>query len=159
MSPPGESSNDSPIKSFILLERYNAVKLVKSVHGSLAALSKVIRGTQLLTKDVQNLAAALLTQEVKCQGSFCGEKLSISILSIRASSVYSVCLIKRSAELWAWILDLCCNNTEMAKQCSLPANAIICFYWYQTLQFLCLLLRVDYLLYLCLFLDATVMVE
>lgn len=61
---PGESSNDSPIKSFILLERYNAIKLVQSVHHSLAALSKVIRGTQLLTTDVQNLAAALLSQEV-----------------------------------------------------------------------------------------------
>lgn len=44
--------------------RYNAIKLVQSVHASLAALSKVIRGTQLLTNDVQNLAAALLMHEV-----------------------------------------------------------------------------------------------
>ena len=50
--------------TFVRLERYNAIKLVQSVHGSLAALSKVIRGTQLLTSDVQNLAAALLNQEV-----------------------------------------------------------------------------------------------
>lgn len=65
VSTPGESSNDSPIKSFILLERYNAIKLVQSVHQSLASLSKVIRGTQLLTNDVQSLAAALLNQEVR----------------------------------------------------------------------------------------------
>ena len=50
--------------SFILLERYNAVKLVHTVHGALAALSKVIRGTQLLTKDVMDLAQALMSQEV-----------------------------------------------------------------------------------------------
>ena len=65
VAPPAEKSgNESPIMSFILLERYNAIKLVQTVHGSLANLSKVIRGTQLLNKDVQNLAAALLNQEV-----------------------------------------------------------------------------------------------
>lgn len=65
VAPPAEkSANESPIISFILLERYNAIRLVQTVHQSLAALSKVIRGTQLLNKDVQNLAAALLNQEV-----------------------------------------------------------------------------------------------
>ena len=65
VAPPAEKSgNESPIISFILLERYNAIRLVQTVHQSLAALSKVIRGTQLLSKDVQNLAAALLNQEV-----------------------------------------------------------------------------------------------
>lgn len=64
VAPPAEKAgNESPIISFILLERYNAIKLVQTVHGSLATLSKVIRGTQLLNKDVQNLAAALLNQE------------------------------------------------------------------------------------------------
>ncbi|CAG5115632.1 unnamed protein product, partial [Candidula unifasciata] len=64
VSPPSEKdSHNSPVLTFILLERYNSVKLVQSVHASLAALSKVIRGTQLLTTDVQNLAAALLNQE------------------------------------------------------------------------------------------------
>lgn len=65
VTPPGESSTESPIKSFILLERFNAIKLVQSIHHTLASLSKVIRGSQLLTNDVQNLAAALLTQEVR----------------------------------------------------------------------------------------------
>ncbi|XP_053400577.1 cytoplasmic dynein 2 heavy chain 1-like [Mercenaria mercenaria] len=64
VAPPVEKSgSESPIVSFIQLERYNAIKLVQNVHQSLASLSKVIRGTQLLSKDVQDLAAALLNQE------------------------------------------------------------------------------------------------
>ncbi|XP_056467776.1 cytoplasmic dynein 2 heavy chain 1 isoform X1 [Gadus chalcogrammus] len=53
----------SPVQSFIVLEQFNAVRLVQSIHHSLAALSKVIRGTQLLTAEVQKLATALLNQE------------------------------------------------------------------------------------------------
>ncbi|XP_047247257.1 cytoplasmic dynein 2 heavy chain 1 isoform X2 [Girardinichthys multiradiatus] len=53
----------SPILSFIALEQFNAIRLVQNIHQSLAALSKVIRGTQLLTPDVQKLATALLNQE------------------------------------------------------------------------------------------------
>ncbi|XP_029026743.1 cytoplasmic dynein 2 heavy chain 1 isoform X2 [Betta splendens] len=56
-------SHGSPVLSFIALEQFNAVRLVQSIHQSLAALSKVIRGTQLLTPDVQKLATALLNQE------------------------------------------------------------------------------------------------
>ena len=63
-APSDKTGSMLPITSFVLLERYNAVKLVQSVHGSLASLSKVIRGTQLLTKDVQALSEALLSQEV-----------------------------------------------------------------------------------------------
>ena len=64
VAPPVEKSGESPIVSFIMLEKYNAIRLVQIVHQSLASLSKVIRGTQLLSTDVQNLAAALLNQEV-----------------------------------------------------------------------------------------------
>ncbi|KAI3354358.1 hypothetical protein L3Q82_018881, partial [Scortum barcoo] len=53
----------SPVLSFITLEQFNAIRLVQSIHQSLAALSKVIRGTQLLTPEVQKLATALLNQE------------------------------------------------------------------------------------------------
>jgi len=67
--PVDKTGKESPIVSFIRLERYNAVKLVQSIHHSLAALSKIIRGTQLLTKEVQNLAAALLNQEVRRSGA------------------------------------------------------------------------------------------
>ena len=63
--PTDKSGTQSPSLAFLLLERYNGVKLVQSIHASLASLSKVIRGTQLLTNDVQKLAAALLEQEVR----------------------------------------------------------------------------------------------
>ncbi|XP_073518216.1 cytoplasmic dynein 2 heavy chain 1 isoform X2 [Phyllobates terribilis] len=62
VSPPTER-HGSPILSFIILEQFNAIRLVQSIHQSLAALSKVIRGTSLLTSDVQKLASALLEQK------------------------------------------------------------------------------------------------
>ncbi|MFT7803200.1 cytoplasmic dynein 2 heavy chain 1 [Arapaima gigas] len=60
--PPSEN-HSSPVLSFILLEHFNGVRLVQNIHQSLAALSKVIRGTSLLTTDVQKLGLALLNQE------------------------------------------------------------------------------------------------
>ncbi|XP_072467338.1 cytoplasmic dynein 2 heavy chain 1 isoform X1 [Notamacropus eugenii] len=62
VSPPNERQG-SPILSFIVLEQFNAIRLVQSVHQSLAALSKVIRGTTLLSSEVQKLASALLNQK------------------------------------------------------------------------------------------------
>ncbi|XP_050416302.2 cytoplasmic dynein 2 heavy chain 1 [Patella vulgata] len=62
-APSDKSGKELPIVSFILLERYNAIRLVHNVHASLSGLSKVIRGTQLLNSETQNLAAALLNQE------------------------------------------------------------------------------------------------
>ncbi|KAL2095875.1 hypothetical protein ACEWY4_008023 [Coilia grayii] len=62
VSPPSESQG-SPILSFIVLEQFNAIRLVQAIHQSLAALSKVIRGTCLLTADAHKLATALLNQE------------------------------------------------------------------------------------------------
>ncbi|NXI65822.1 DYHC2 protein, partial [Anseranas semipalmata] len=53
----------SPILSFITLEQFSAIRLVQSVHQSLASLSKVIRGTSLLSPEVQRLASALLNQK------------------------------------------------------------------------------------------------
>ena len=64
LSQPAESSANSPVKSFVLLEQFSAIKHAQTVHASLAALSKVIRGTALITSDVQGLAGALLKQEV-----------------------------------------------------------------------------------------------
>lgn len=60
---PVSGKNQSPILEFIQIERYNAIELVKSIHQTLSALSKVIRGTILLTSDVQKLANSLLLQE------------------------------------------------------------------------------------------------
>ncbi|XP_013915709.1 PREDICTED: cytoplasmic dynein 2 heavy chain 1 [Thamnophis sirtalis] len=62
VSPPSERQG-SPILSFIILEQFNAIRLVQSIHQSLAALSKVIRGTSLLSSEVQKLASALLNQK------------------------------------------------------------------------------------------------
>ncbi|XP_077984893.1 cytoplasmic dynein 2 heavy chain 1-like [Glandiceps talaboti] len=62
-APSDKSVSQGPITSFILLEKYNAVKLVQFVHSTLAALSKVIRGTMLLNSDVQGMATSLLKQE------------------------------------------------------------------------------------------------
>jgi len=57
-------SSESPVHAFVMLERYNAIKAVQFVHLSLAALSKVIRGNQLLTSDVQTVGSALINLEV-----------------------------------------------------------------------------------------------
>ncbi|XP_071781183.2 cytoplasmic dynein 2 heavy chain 1 [Centroberyx gerrardi] len=62
VAPPSEG-HGSPVLSFIVLEQFSAIRLVQGIHQSLAALSKVIRGTQLLTAEVQKLATALLNQE------------------------------------------------------------------------------------------------
>uniref|UniRef100_A0A8D0H431 Cytoplasmic dynein 2 heavy chain 1 n=1 Tax=Sphenodon punctatus TaxID=8508 RepID=A0A8D0H431_SPHPU len=62
MSSPIERQG-TPILSFIILEQFNAICLVQSIHQSLAALSKVIRGTTLLSSEVQSLASALLNQK------------------------------------------------------------------------------------------------
>ena len=55
------SSKESPITSFLILERYNSIKLVQFVHSSLTSLSKVLKGSQLLTKEVQVLSESLLS--------------------------------------------------------------------------------------------------
>lgn len=64
VSAPAEAGDESPVTSFVQLERYNAIRLVQIVHASLSSLSKVIRGTALLDAEVQALAGALLKQEV-----------------------------------------------------------------------------------------------
>jgi dynein heavy chain 2 len=58
--PNGQDNN--PMKAFIELEFFNGVSLIQNIHKSLAGLSKVIRGTNLLTGKVINLASCLLQQ-------------------------------------------------------------------------------------------------
>lgn len=69
MSPPSDKI-DTPVLAFIALERYNALRLVQTVHSSLAALNKVLRGSSLLTPSVQKMAGSLLKSEVR-ECSFC----------------------------------------------------------------------------------------
>lgn len=63
---PGPPSDmiDSPVHAFVSLERYNAIRLVQVVHSSLKDLNKVIKGTILLSSNVQKLASSLLKNEV-----------------------------------------------------------------------------------------------
>ncbi|XP_043189481.1 cytoplasmic dynein 2 heavy chain 1-like [Amphibalanus amphitrite] len=57
------SSTKEPITSFIQLEHFNALRLVQDVHRSLANVSKVIRGTMLLSPDVKKVADSLMRNE------------------------------------------------------------------------------------------------
>jgi dynein heavy chain 2 len=59
--PTGHES--SPIKAFIELEFFNGIVLLQHVHKSLAGISKVIRGTNLLTDKIASLGKSLLQQE------------------------------------------------------------------------------------------------
>jgi dynein heavy chain 2 len=59
--PSGHEIN--PMKAFIELEFFNGIALLQHVHKSLAGISKVIRGTNLLTEKISGLASSLLQQE------------------------------------------------------------------------------------------------
>ena len=58
------TEDDPPLLAFLLQERQSAVVLLQRVHGDLSRISKVIRGSVLLTTDVKENAAALLKHEV-----------------------------------------------------------------------------------------------
>ena len=57
------SSGESSMKDFVQLEYFNGVQLLQSVHKTLAGISKVIRGTSLLSDKVLKMAGKLLRQE------------------------------------------------------------------------------------------------
>ena len=90
MSPPSiKNAEDPPVLSFLRLERYNAVKLVQFVHSCLAALSRVIRGVNLLSADVQALAQALLQGEtpLNWQAAWDGPEDPIQFLILRVTAL------------------------------------------------------------------------
>ncbi|GIY93479.1 cytoplasmic dynein 2 heavy chain 1 [Caerostris extrusa] len=58
-----QMAEEPPIISFIRLEYYSGVRLVQSIHASLASISKVIRGAILLTDEIHTLATSLLKHE------------------------------------------------------------------------------------------------
>lgn len=64
VQPPVEDGSLSPIKSFLQLEFYNGVQLVKMIGENLASLSNVIRGLSLITNEIQEYAKDLLQNEV-----------------------------------------------------------------------------------------------
>lgn len=59
-----ENMAKTPLEIFVMQEFRRAVELVQLVHQSLAAVSKVIRGTSLPTTDALAVGAALIRQEV-----------------------------------------------------------------------------------------------
>lgn len=61
---PVEEEGESPIVAFLRLEVYNGIALVQRVHNQLAALSRAIRGTAVLTAHTKTLAASLLQHQV-----------------------------------------------------------------------------------------------
>ena len=131
LSPPSDKTGTvPPATAFIQLERYNAIKLVHSVHATLAALSKVIRGTQLLTTDVQNLASALMNQEVSRWKSPLLSKATHSsppsVLSVWSTSCFchadtpelagQVGWTRGSHALPAGLGDTCCGHTGVGGE-------------------------------------------
>lgn len=55
---------ESPVHAFVALEHYNAIRLVQLIHNSLRNLNKVIKGTMLLSANVQKLGNSLLKNQV-----------------------------------------------------------------------------------------------
>lgn len=59
-----EAGESDPIQAFVKLEYFNAITFVKNVHKSLAAISKVIRGTNIPSTETISIANSLLKREV-----------------------------------------------------------------------------------------------
>ncbi|XP_054724974.1 LOW QUALITY PROTEIN: cytoplasmic dynein 2 heavy chain 1-like [Uloborus diversus] len=59
----GEDEDTPPVLSFIRQEYRSGVRLLQTVHASLASISKVIRGAILLTDEIHRLATSLLKHE------------------------------------------------------------------------------------------------
>lgn len=64
LSDHGHGQTLSPVNRFLKLEHYNGIKLVQEIHSTLVGLSKVIRGTALLTAEVKEAALALMSHRV-----------------------------------------------------------------------------------------------
>ncbi|XP_075248310.1 cytoplasmic dynein 2 heavy chain 1-like [Convolutriloba macropyga] len=57
------SKDESPVSSFVKLERHNSLKLISTIHQSLTSLAKVLKGKAIITSDTRQLASALLKRE------------------------------------------------------------------------------------------------
>ncbi|CAI9737451.1 cytoplasmic dynein 2 heavy chain 1-like isoform X1 [Octopus vulgaris] len=109
--PKQKDGNTSPLLAFIQLEKYNAIKLIQFVHLSLASLSKVIRGSTLLTASVQQLAEALLNQEtpIKWLDFWDGPENPVNFLRG---------LVSRTSAVLQWV-EMAENNTILDQQLDL----------------------------------------
>jgi hypothetical protein len=68
---PTDDNSLSPIQSFLQLERFNGIQLIQKIHENLAALSKVIRGINLITNEIQEFAKEILQNEVRDARVWC----------------------------------------------------------------------------------------
>jgi dynein heavy chain 2 len=67
------SNSNDPIVSFFELESYNAVLLLQKMNADLNSLSKVLRGTAMLTNEVQSIAQSILRDETPMHWLQCWE--------------------------------------------------------------------------------------
>jgi dynein heavy chain 2 len=60
---PLPTADTTPVVGFVELEQYNAVQLIQQVHKDLEDLTKIIKGTALLTPGIRAIALALLNRD------------------------------------------------------------------------------------------------
>lgn len=107
------SDNESPITAFVTLEYQNSLSLIHSIHNALSSVSRVLRGTQLLTSDIAKLAADLLSNEtpMKWQSKWEGPEDVMAYLRaivFRANSVTKEWVEKvKKDQILSSVLDLC----------------------------------------------------
>ncbi|GAB1603232.1 cytoplasmic dynein 2 heavy chain 1-like isoform X1, partial [Argonauta hians] len=111
--PKQKDGTTSPLLAFLQLEKYNAVKLIQFVHSSLAGLSKVIRGSQLLTPNVQKLAEALLDQETPTKWLEFWDGPENPVNFLRG-------LVSRTSAVLHWV-EMAENNTILDQQLDLAS--------------------------------------
>ncbi|KAJ3116477.1 Cytoplasmic dynein 2 heavy chain 1 [Phlyctochytrium bullatum] len=59
----GSSLDVDPVNSFLTLELSNGITLLRRIHADLSAISKVLRGTVLMTNDILAVAGSLMASE------------------------------------------------------------------------------------------------
>ncbi|KAJ3042257.1 Cytoplasmic dynein 2 heavy chain 1 [Rhizophlyctis rosea] len=58
-----QSTDKEPVTTFLTLELTNALELIRRIHSDLSNVSKVIRGTMLVTNDILDIATSLMKGE------------------------------------------------------------------------------------------------
>ena len=64
MSPPSAKSSDAPISWFVTSECYSGLKLISTINANLAGIKRVLKGTALLTSEINEIATDLLKHQV-----------------------------------------------------------------------------------------------
>ncbi|XP_064481252.1 cytoplasmic dynein 2 heavy chain 1-like [Ornithodoros turicata] len=97
VTPPSNSSRiGGPIDNFLQMEYYNGIRLVQEIHASLAALSKVIRGTALVTREVRDVGTSLMNHKVPSKWETLWEGPDDSLQYLRA-------VVSRALAVQTWV--------------------------------------------------------